>query len=314
VSSSTFAPSDPRIRLARVRLATRALVRPVENPRMPIGVQRRWSALLARANRVPRETLVSQTMLAGVPAERVEHPGRHGNRVIAFLHGGGYILGSPRAHRVIAAHLANATGAAVYSIGYRLAPENPFPAALDDAVAAYRELAENGETEGIALVGYSAGGGLALATALEARAADLRAPAALALACPWVDLTLSGSSYAANARAESVLTRAWLEDCARRYLAGRAPNDPRCSPLFAHLAGLPPLLIHAAGRDILLSDAERLAERAEAAGTRVELERYEDMWHIFHLHAGELRTSDDAITRISSFLNRARTSPGVAAT
>jgi epsilon-lactone hydrolase len=312
VSSSTFAPSDPRIRLARVRLAARALVRPVENPRVPIGVQRRWTALLARANRVPRETLVSQVTLAGVPAERVEHPGRRGDRVIAFLHGGGYVLGSPRAHRVIAAYLAKVNGATVYSIGYRLAPEHPFPAALDDAVTGYRQLTESGSTHGVALVGYSAGAGLAIATALEIREAGVRPPAALVAMVPWADLTLSGSSYAANARMESVLTRAWLVDCARRYLAGRAANDPRCSPVFADLAGLPPLLIQAAGDDILLSDAERLAEHAGAAGTHVELERYDRMWHIFHLHASELRTSDDAITRMSSFLDRALTAPGVA--
>jgi monoterpene epsilon-lactone hydrolase len=292
------------MRLARLRASTRLLVRPVENPRVPIGVQRRWTAILARANRVPRGTRVARGSLAGVPVERVEHGGRRGDRVIAFLHGGGYILGSPRADRVVPAHIARATGASVYSIGYRLAPEHPFPAAFDDAVAAYRELVESGATDGVALAGYSAGGGLAIATALEAREAGMPSPAALVAMVPWADLTLSGSSYTTNAATESVLTRAWLVDCARRYLAGHSASDPRCSPVFADLAGLPPMLIQAAADDLLLSDAERLAERARTAGSQVELERYERMWHIFHLHAGELRTSGAAFTRIAEFLDR----------
>jgi monoterpene epsilon-lactone hydrolase len=294
------------MRLARVRVSTRLLVRPVEHPRVPVGIQRRWTAALSRANRIPAETVAAETSLAGVPAERVEHGGPRRDRAIAFLHGGGYILGSPRVDRVIPAHLAKVTGATVYSIGYRLAPEHPFPAALDDAVAAYRALVEGGVTDGPALAGYSAGGGLAIATAIEARGAGLPHPEALVVLVPWVDLTLSGASYAANRRAEPVLTRAWLADCARRYLDGRPPADPRCSPLFADLAGLPPMLIQPAGDDILLSDAERLAVRAREAGTPVELERYERMWHIFHLHAGELRTADDAFSRIAEFLDRVR--------
>jgi monoterpene epsilon-lactone hydrolase len=291
------------MRMARLRAATRLLVRPVQHPRVPISVQRRWIGLLARANRVPRETIVARTTLAGVPAERIEHPARRGGRAI-FLHGGGYVLGSPRADRVIPARIAKATGATVYSIGYRLAPEHPFPAALDDAVAAYRELNES-SGNGVALVGYSAGAGLAIAAALELREDGFPAPTALVAMVPWADLTLSGPSYTANASKEPVLTRAWLVDCVRRYLAGHVASDPRCSPAFADLAGLPPMLLQAAGDDILLSDAERLAERAHAAGTHVELERYERMWHVFHFHAGELRTADAGFARIAEFLDRA---------
>jgi monoterpene epsilon-lactone hydrolase len=295
------APLDPRSRLARLRLGSRLLVRPVENPRVPIGIQRRWTGLLSRLNRIPRGTVVTETSLGGVPGERVESSARRGGPTLAFLHGGAYVIGSPRANRVIPAHLASVTGATVYSIGYRLAPENPFPAALDDAIAAYRDLTAGGA---LALVGYSSGGALALATAVRMREMGLPSPAALVLLGPWLDLTLSGTSHFTNAKAENVLTRAWLADCARRYLDGRPPDDPRCSPLFADLEGLPPTLIQAAGDDVLLSEAERLAERAAEAGVPVELERYERMWHVFHLHAGELRTADAAIARISAFLDR----------
>jgi epsilon-lactone hydrolase len=271
---------------------------------VPVGFQRRWTAALSRLNRIPRGTAVTRTSLGGVPAERVESAERRDGPAVAYLHGGGYILGPPRVDRVIPAHLARAAGATVHSIGYRLAPEHPFPAALDDAVAAYRELSSAADGP-IALAGYSAGAGLALAAALRARDEGLARPAALVALVPWVDLTLSGSSHATNAKAENVLTRAWLADCARRYVGGRAPDDPRCSPLFADLTGLPPLLIQSAGDDILLSDAEGLAERAGAAGVEVEFERYPGMWHIFHVHAGELRTADAAIARIAAFLDRA---------
>jgi monoterpene epsilon-lactone hydrolase len=273
---------------------------------VPVGVQRRWTTLLARANRIPRGTAVTRATLAGIPAERVEHGDSSRAGTLLYLHGGGYVIGSPRAERTTTANLARATGTAVYALDYRLAPENPFPAALDDTVAAYQYLVEreNG-IRPLALGGDSAGGALAVACAIGARDQGLPLPAALVLICPWLDLTHSGSSIVANARREPILKGSWLEECARMYLAGTPADDPRCSPLFADLAGLPPMLIQAAGDDLLLSEAERFAERAEEAGVAVELQRFDGLWHDFHLHAGALRSSDAAFERIGAFLRRA---------
>ena len=156
----------------------------------------------------------------------------------------------------------------------------------------------------MALVGDSAGSGLALAEAVRARDAGDPLPGALGLISPWLDLTLSGESMESNAASEPTLTRAWLAECARLYL-GDAPSDnPRASPLFADLHGLPPTLVQAAGDDILLSDAELIAERLAEAGVDVRLDRFDGLWHDFHLHAGVLSAADRAIAEAAAFIQR----------
>lgn len=281
-------------------------MRPSLNPRVPVRVQRAWNELLARANRIPAGTMVSPLTLDGVEVELVQHTSATGNSALVYLHGGGYLVGSPRVQGVIAAHLARATGATVYVPDYRLAPEHPFPAALDDALAVVNWLFDRGaDPNRLALAGDSAGGGLALATALALRDAGQPLPAALALISPLVDLTLSGQSVASERAADAMLTRSWLAWCARGYLAGRPADAPACSPLFADLAGLPPMLIQAGTHEILLSDAERLAERARAAGVDTRLSVYEGFGHAFQLHAGTLRASDAAIAEIAEFLDEA---------
>jgi acetyl esterase/lipase len=243
--------------------------------------------------------------VGGVPADRVEHETATGDRAVIYLHGGGYVVGSPRVQGAIAAHLARASGATVYALDYRLAPENPFPAALDDSRAAYEWLLQRGADPGrVALAGDSAGGGLALATAAAARDAGTPMPGALVLISPWVDLTLSGETIHSKARDDAMLTRAWLTQCAEGYLDGASPDDPMASPLFADLGGLPPTLIQVGTREILLSDAVRLAERAAAAGVDVRLRRHDGLGHAFQLHAGALRASDRAIVEAAEFLER----------
>lgn len=282
----------------------RVLVRPSLNPRVPVAVQRRWNESLARANRVPAGTTLTPVVLDGVRADRLQHSSGTGRGAIVYLHGGGYSVGSPRTQGVIPAHLARASGATAYVPDYRLAPEHPYPAGLGDALASYRWLLERGADPGrVAFAGDSAGGGLALATALAARDAGLPLPGALALISPWVDLTLSGESVAPERASDAMLTRSWLAWCARGYLAARSPDDPACSPLFADLAGLPPILIQVGTEEILLSDAERLAERAQTAGVAARLSIYEGLGHAFQLHAGALRRSDDAIDELAAFLD-----------
>ena len=241
----------------------------------------------------------------GVPAIRIQHETGDGGLAILYLHGGGYVIGSARAEAVIPAFLARASGATVYTLDYRLAPEHPLPAALDDTRAAYGWLLGRGaDPARVALVGDSAGSGLAVAEAGRARDAGPPRPGARGLISPWLDLTLSGESMEANAVSEPTLTRGWLAECTQLYLNGTPADNPRASPLFADLHGLPPTLVQAAGDDILLSDAEVVAERLAEAGVNVELAVFDDLWHDFHLHAGVMRAADHAIEELAAFLGK----------
>src|SRR5688572_512588 len=230
-----------RLVTAGSRIAVRTLLRPALDPRVPPRLQRAWTERLALVNRIPRDTRLERVEMDGVPAIRIQSATASGTIALVYLHGGGYVIGSARAEAVIAAHLARAAGATVYALDYRLAPEHPFPAALEDTRAAFGWLLGRGaDSARVALVGDSAGSGLAVAEAVRARDAGEPLPGALALISPWLDLTLSGESIGSNSRREPTLTRGWLAECARLYLDGAPPDDPRVSPLFADLHGLPP--------------------------------------------------------------------------
>ena len=226
---------------------------------------------------LPADVVVEPTALGGVPAEWVVVP-ESGDGVVLFFHGGGYVIGSPATHRELVARIARAAGARAVSVDYRLAPAHPFPAALDDAMAAYAALVEQCPSTRVAVAGDSAGAGLALATLVRARDEGLPLPAAVVLLSPWVDLSLS----AAPAPVED-LPREQLLGFAEAYLAGADPETPLASPLFADLAGLPPCLVHVGAAETLLPDAERLAERLAAAGVEVVLERFDRQPHCFQL-------------------------------
>ena len=218
-----------------------------------------------------RRVEIQDHVLGGVKGEwvRSARPANAAqSAAILYLHGGGYCVGSPAMYRAVTARLARATGLPVFVADYRLAPEHPFPAAVDDAVAAYRALLEMGP---VVVAGDSAGGGLALATALAARQLQLSPPAALILLSPWVDLTTSMLSDKA-ARHEAVLSRAWLAACARHYLAGGDPKAPLASPIYGDLHGLPPTLIQAGADELLHSDAVRVHDALTNAGVAVRCE------------------------------------------
>lgn len=287
---------------AALRIALRVLVRPLLSPPASVRAQRRIAAALAVATRSAAGVEIEPARLGGIEAE-VCRPGTAAapRPAVLYLHGGAYYYGGPRTCRSITTHLAKAARADVYAIDYRLAPENPFPAALDDSFAAYRELVRNTDPAQVAIAGDSAGGGLALATALEAEEMGVPKPAALALICPWTDLTLSGDSLTANVRREPVLHPRTLPWAARLYAVDTPRHDPRLSPLYADLDGLPPLLIQVAERDLLRDDGVRLAERARSDGVETKLERFDDLWHDFQLHAGVLGDANEAIARIASF-------------
>jgi acetyl esterase/lipase len=282
--------------------AIRLLLKPVLSGWTPIWLQRVWTRVMTASSLPPRDTRVEAIDMDGVRAERLvtRQPGA---RVLLYLHGGGYCVGSSRTHRALAAQIAHAAGAVAYVPDYRLAPEHPHPAALEDALTAYRWLLAQGVNPAlISIGGDSAGGGLTLAAAAAIRDSGLPLPAALVLISPWTDLTLSGESANTHARRDPMLSRAIGELWSRLYL-GRYPADhPPCSPLFAKFGGLPPMLIQVGSEEILLSDSQRLEQRARDAGVRVRLSLYGRMWHDFQMHAGLLRDSDRAITEIGDFV------------
>jgi len=226
---------------------------------------------------------------------------------VLYLHGGGYVIGSPRSHRHLAAAIAGAAGTSALLLDYRLAPEHPFPAAVDDAVAAYRWLLDQGIAAGhIAVAGDSAGGGLTVATLLALLNARLPMPAAGVCISPWVDLTCRGESYRSKADVDPIVRSAGVSEMARAYLATTDPRSPLASPLFADLRGLPPLLIHVGSDEVLLDDAIGLAERAKAAGVDATLEQWDRMIHVWHWFLPMLDEAQAAVASIGSFV-RART-------
>ena len=239
----------------------------------------------------------------GVPAAWIGDATLPTDRVILFLHGGGFRMGSIASHRDLCFRIAKATGCRALSLAYRLAPEHPFPCALDDALAAYLWLlAEGYAASTIVIAGDSAGGGLAISLMAALRERAIALPAAAALLSPWVDMTASGDSYQTRAAVDPVHQRAMVRILSKIYLAGADPSDPRASPLLADLAGLPPLLIQAGDHETILDDATRLAARARDFGVVVTLEIYPGMIHVFQMYADDLPDARTAITTIGSFL------------
>ncbi|MBC7726539.1 MAG: alpha/beta hydrolase fold domain-containing protein, partial [Microbacteriaceae bacterium] len=242
----TFEPAGTVDRLLAplLRGTLKALLKPAFSPRWSIPAQRRWLGWMARLNLPPHGVVISPGTLAGLPGEWLR--GRDGSPrrgTVLYLHGGAYVVGSPASHRSITGALARGTGMAVFALDYRLAPEHPLPAALHDALAACRALRGADTLRGagpLVLAGDSAGGGLALATALALRDAGEPLPAALVLMAPWVDLTLARLPPATPG--EAMLSRAWVAAGAAHYLAGADPAQPATSPLHADLRGLPPTL------------------------------------------------------------------------
>ncbi|XPP26736.1 MAG: alpha/beta hydrolase [Leucobacter sp.] len=226
-----------------------------------------------------------------------------GDGVLLYLHGGGYTLGSSTGYRQLAASIAAQAGVALFSADYRLAPEDPYPAALHDAVAVYRGLLGEGvPADRIVLGGDSAGGGLAVATLARLRDEGAELPAGAFLISPWADLTLSGSTVRSKAEADPSLDAEGLSAAAAHYLAGADPSDPGASPVFAELAGLPPLSIHHGESEILLSDSLRLTARAAEAGVDVRLHVWPGMVHDWPLFAFMLSEGREAIAEIAEFV------------
>jgi acetyl esterase/lipase len=237
-------------------------------------------------------------------------PGTSSERAIFYLHGGGYLIGSPTGYRGLAAALSQEADARVLLVDYRLAPENPHPAAVRDATAAYRWLIkQEADPTSTAVAGDSAGGGLAVALLTALRDGGDRLPAALVCLSPWVDLSLSSASIDARAELDPIVSRALLEDMAGAYLMGQDALTASASPLFAELSGLPPTLVVVGTSEALLDDSTRLADRARQAGVDVTLHVVDGMYHVFPAMSSFLPEAGEAVEQIGQFVQGRTSTP-----
>lgn len=280
----------------------KALLRDKALPAATSIAQRR--ALMEKlAFRVAADIAVESINITGRHAEWVRAPGVDDARVLLYLHGGGYVMGSPNTHRALAGELSRAAAAAVLLPDYRLAPEAPFPAAVDDAVAVYAWLLAQGhQPSHLAIAGDSAGGGLTVATLIALRDKAVPQPRCAVCLSPWSDLNCSNASYQTRAAADPMITTADITMMAAAYLKGADPKSPLASPNRADLSGLPPLLIHVGRDELLLDDAVVLHEAARSAGVTSTLEIWDDMIHVWHAFHPMLPEGRQGIARIGEYL------------
>ncbi len=269
---------------------------------MPIDDLRAFMDQNANLFPVPEGVSVKEVDADGVQGEWVKAPGAREDAVIMYMHGGGYAIGSTASHRPLVAAISDAAGATMLSLNYRLAPEHPFPAAVDDAVTGYRWLVKKGVAPNrIAVAGDSAGGGLTMATLLALRDAGDPRPAAGICLSPWVDLTCSAKSYQTKAETDPMLNLKEALLIAAIYYGDKDPKTPLVSPLFADLTGLPPLLIHVGSEEVLLDDSNGLHRCAIEAGVDSTLEVWDDMIHVWQMFFPMLKEGRDAIARIGEY-------------
>jgi epsilon-lactone hydrolase len=290
--------SDPEIAALRAKILSR--------PRSADYQQRRRDTdERGLANSLAADVKVEKVSAIGVPAEWTSTQGVARDAAILYVHGGGYLLGSLDSHRHMVAELGRAANCVVLALDYRLAPEHPFPAAVEDAVAGYRFLLAQGFKPGrIALAGDSAGGGLVVATMVAIREAGLAQPGCGWCLSPWIDLEMLGDSMESKAAIDPIVQKANILDMARLYLGGADPRSPLAAPLYADLAGLPPLLIQVGAAETLLDDAIRLAQRAGAADVRVDLQVWPEMIHVWPIYYPELQAGRRALDDAGGFIRR----------
>lgn len=267
--------------------------------------RKKFDEIGARLGKLPEHCRRQPIKIGEMYAEWLSFPKSDANKVILYLHGGAYEYGSANTHRALAARISEAAGVKVLLPEYRLAPEHPFPAAIEDGVQVFRWLLSQGfQPADIIFAGDSAGAGLSVATALVLRDQSEPLPAAIICLSPWVDLTSSGDSYVKNQQEDPYLTVGAVKRAARLY-AGEEPLDhPLISPAFADLTGLPPMLIQSGGHEILQSDAQKLAAQARLGGVEVTLQTWVGMWHVWQISGKFLPEARKAISHIGQFAKR----------
>jgi len=284
--------------LAKVLEMIRAVPR---DPTAEVGRMR--GAMEKVSEHVARDVKCEPVSAGGVPAEWIVPPGAADDRVILYLHGGGYVMGSINTHRAMVARIARASQAKALAIDYRMAPEHPFPAAVDDATAAYRWLLAQGYKPGkIVISGDSAGGGLTLAMLIALRDAGTPLPAAGVPISAWADLEGTGASIQTRAATDPMVDQPGLHRMAKLYAGDHDLKNPLISPIHADYRGLPPMLLQVGDAEILLDDSTRVSDKAKAAGVKVELEAWDQMFHVWHVFAKILPEGQQAIDRIGSYI------------
>jgi monoterpene epsilon-lactone hydrolase len=293
----------PSLRAELARVALRWFVRRRSHHQTIEQARNMFRAVEILIPQPPRGTRTTRVDAGGVKAECIATPASRTDRHALYLHGGGYRVGAPATYRHFTWRLANAMHAHLLVIDYRLAPEHPFPAALDDALSAYRWLLAGGAHR-LAVIGDSAGGGLALALLMKLRDEGLPLPTAAVALSPWTDLALTGESITSNAAADPMLNADDLPKFAADYLAGTDPRNPYASPIYGNPSGLPPTLLQVGSDEILRDDAVRMADNMQRAKCDVELQIWPRMPHAWHLLAPVLPEARLAIACIGAFVER----------
>lgn len=276
----------------------------IQSTDLNVETWRKGIQMMTSMIRIPKNVKTESVNAGGVPAEWVLAPGARNDRVILYLHGGGYVGGSIGSHRHLVAELSRTTNARVLIIDYRIAPEHPFPAALEDSTAAYRWLVS---TEGVnpnnlIIAGESAGGGLTLATLLNLRDTGFDLPVAAVCISPWTDLACTAESLVTKKEEDPFITPEFTPIAAKHYLGDTDPKNPLASPLYANLEGLPPLFIQVGTAEVILDDSTRLAEKAKTAGLDVELDVRQDEIHAMALFFVFVPEGKKAIEKITEFV------------
>jgi monoterpene epsilon-lactone hydrolase len=300
--AATDGRTPPRPPVPLVRGVVRLMGRFVFREDLPFEKQRSRLAPITRAGKLPPGVTATSRRIGGVEVDEVRVAASTTDVAVLHLHGGGYVTGTPTGWRNWSVPLTVASGATVVLPDYRLAPEHPFPAALDDAASVWKELTASFDPRRIVLSGDSAGGGLAVALAARLRDEGSALPAGLLLISPWLDLTANRRTDRELARRDPMLNAGWLERCADVYGASTPLADVGMSPLLGSVAGLPPALVQAGADDILSPDSIRFARAVRAAGGEVKLSIGNDLWHDFPLQAGMLAAADGAVRQAAAFI------------
>jgi len=295
----------PSFRSRIVRSVTRLYFRRIDAKTRDVQAMRARVHKYAGRLGIARGVTKTAESVNGLAAEWLAPEDAAQGKVLLYFHGGAYILGSCNTHRQLVSHIARAAGVRALLPEYRLAPEHPFPAALEDATSLYRKLLAAGHAaRDIVIAGDSAGGGLTMATLLSLRDAGDPLPAAACLLSPWLDLAATGESMRTHARRDPWFRPEDLPTIRSYYCGESDIRNPLVSPVYANLAGLPPLYIQVGEDEILLSDSTRLAERVQLAGGSADIEIWTDMWHVFQAFMNQMPESRRAIQKLGTFIRR----------